>query len=273
MISILSLVNPISSVIENLLTRISQICSEEGIPFFVAGATAREILLHHVHGKSIGRRTRDIDIAIFVNEWQVFDQLKQTLMTAGAKEVGKNVHRMFWQSIELDLIPFGGVSEENRVFWPPDRNIIMAVDGFPEAFSNVVNIRLDNSEVIPFCSLPGLALLKMFAWRDRGHADTRDIIDLYKIISEYGAIENNRIYEEPIDGEALGWDPVRMGAALLGYDIAIVGLNDSVAELSKLDKETVTDAILRKSDALKSEETEQIIDDFWHGLFQLSQSE
>ncbi|WP_245174169.1 hypothetical protein [Erwinia sp. QL-Z3] len=179
---------------------------------------------------------------------------------------------MIWHDIELDLIPFGGIAEDKQVFWPPDRNIIMAIDGFPEAFANVVNIRLDNGEVIPFCSLPGLALLKMFAWRDRGHSDARDVIDLYKIVSEYGAIENSRIYEAPIDGEASGWDPVRMGATLLGFDIAMVGLKASVAELRTLDKDALTDAIFRQSATLKSDEIEQIIDDFWHGLFQNDQS-
>ncbi len=34
------LMNPLSSIIETLLTDINQICDDENIPYFVAGATA-----------------------------------------------------------------------------------------------------------------------------------------------------------------------------------------------------------------------------------------
>lgn len=137
------------------------------IPFFIAGATAREILLHHIHSRSIGRRTRDIDIAVFVDSWPRFDALKNAFLAEGAEVVQGNAHRMVVKGIELDIIPFGGVAEGNQIAWPPEREIIMAVDGFAEVFSHTVVVRLDNSENIPFCSLPGLALLKLFAWRDR----------------------------------------------------------------------------------------------------------
>jgi hypothetical protein len=44
----------------------------------------------------------------------------------------------------------------------------------------------------------------------------------FKIIREYGAIEDERIYESPVEGERLDWDPIRMGAFLLGSDIATI---------------------------------------------------
>ncbi|KEY56564.1 hypothetical protein SRDD_17780 [Serratia sp. DD3] len=55
MTNIFTLVNPIFSATEALFTQIKRICAAQEIPFFIAGATAREILLHHVHGRSIGR--------------------------------------------------------------------------------------------------------------------------------------------------------------------------------------------------------------------------
>ncbi|MDE9541635.1 nucleotidyl transferase AbiEii/AbiGii toxin family protein [Xenorhabdus bovienii] len=265
--NIFTLMNPLSSVIETFLTRINHVCTRQKIPFFIAGATAREILIHHVHGKSIGRRTRDIDIAIFVDEWKTFDALKQAFLAEGAKEISNNIHRMIWNETELDIIPFGGVAEQNQIAWPPDRNVIMAVDGFTEAFANTVKVALDNRESIPFCSLPGLSLLKLFAWRDRGHSNAKDAVDLYKIISEYGAIEDTRIYEPPLDGDKLSWDPVRMGAVLLGYDIALMSQVDSKTVLSALDKEKLTDDIVRQLSPEQSEAIEQIIDDFWTGIF------
>ncbi len=266
MTNTLSLAIPLFSVTESLLTDIHNVCSEQNLPFFIAGATAREILLHHVYGKSMGRRTRDIDVAIFVEEWQEFYSLKQSLLQHGASEKAKNIHRLIWQDTELDIIPFGGITQENKIAWPPDRSIFMAVDGFVEALSEVVKIQLANGITIPVCSLPGLALLKLFAWRDRGQTNAKDATDLFKIISEYGSIESARIYEAPLDGERSDWDPVRMGAELLGCDIAAVAKEESLAELNTLDREKLTDAILRQSDTLISDVTEQIMYDFWHGL-------
>ncbi|HCM1931032.1 TPA: nucleotidyl transferase AbiEii/AbiGii toxin family protein [Salmonella enterica subsp. salamae serovar 51:c:-] len=266
MTNIFTLANPIFSATETLLSRINRICTAQGIPFFIAGATAREILLYHVHARSTGRRTRDIDIAVFVDGWPMFDALKNAFLAEGAQAVRDNAHRMIAEGIELDIIPFGGVAEGNRIAWPPEREIIMAVDGFAEVFSHTVTVQLDNGENLSFCSLPGLALLKLFAWRDRGHGNAKDATDLYKIIREYGAIEDERIYESPVEGESLNWDPVRMGAVLLGSDIAAIGERSSLAELMRLDRERLTDAIVRQSGADDMAGIEQVMHDFWDGM-------
>jgi predicted nucleotidyltransferase len=142
----------------------------------------------------------------------------------------------------------------------------MAVDGFAEVFSCTVMVKLDNGENIPFCSLPGLALLKLFAWRDRGHGNGKDATDLYKIIREYGAIEDERIYEFPVNGEGLDWNPLRMGAVLLGNDTAAMGQRSSLAELMRLERERLTDAIVRQSEADDMTEIEQMMNDFWDGM-------
>lgn len=266
MTNIFTLVNPIFSATEVLLTQIKRICAAKEIPFFIAGATAREILLHHVHGRSIGRRTRDIDIAIFVDSWPMFDALKEAFIAEGAKAVRDNAHRLIADGIELDIIPFGGVAEGNHIIWPPEREIIMSVDGFSEVFAHTVTVQLTNGEQLPFCSLPGLALLKLFAWRDRGHGTAKDATDLYKIIHEYGAIEDERIYAPPVAGEILGWNPVRMGAVLLGSDILAISERSSLAELMRLDRERLTDAIVRQSTMDDMAEIEQVMNDFWRGV-------
>jgi predicted nucleotidyltransferase len=261
-----TLTNPISSATEALLSRINRICAVQEIPFFIAGATAREIMLHHVHGRSRGRQTRDIDIAVFVGGWSMFEALKRAFLDEGAMAVRDNTHRMMIEGTELDIIPFGGVAEGSQIAWPPERDIIMSVDGFAEVFSHTVMVQLDNGENLPFCSLPGLTLLKLFAWRDRGHSNAKDATDLYKIICEYGAIEDERIYEPPVEGQRLSWNPARMGAALLGSDIAIIIESPSLNELMQLDTERLTDAIVRQSHGDDTEEIEQIMDDFWNGV-------
>lgn len=261
-----TLTNPIFSATETLLSQINRICTAQAIPFFIAGATAREILLHHVHGRSMGRRTRDIDIAVFVDNWSMFEALKNGFLAEGALAVRDNAHRMLVNGIELDIIPFGGVAEGNQIAWPPEREIIMAVDGFADVFSHTVMVQLDNGKKLPFCSLPGLALLKLFAWRDRGHGTNKDASDLYKLIREYGAVENERIYESPVEGEKLDWDPVRMGAVLLGNDVAIISDQSSLSTLLRFDRERLVDAIARQPDAGNMAEIDRLMNDFWNGI-------
>jgi len=266
MTNILTLKIPLSSVTETLLRQINHICGAQGISYFIAGATAREILIHHVYGRAIGRRTRDIDFAVFVQDWQLFDNLKQALTAVGAQTIKGNAHRLVLEGIELDIIPFGGVAEANKVAWPPDREVVMAVDGFEEAFAHTVSVTMQGGEQIPFCSLPSLALLKLFAWRDRGKANGKDAVDLYKIISEYGQIENERAYENPAECDKRDWDVDRIGAFLLGKDIAMISSRDSMIELFKLDADALTDAIVRQSIKDNTDSIEEMILDFWTGL-------
>lgn len=266
MINTLTLMKPLFLATDILLRKINRICTHLDIAYFIAGATAREILIHNVYGRSAGRRTRDIDFAVFVEGWDRFELLKQAFRDSGAQSVKGNHHRMVLDGVELDIIPFGGVTEGNHVIWPPDRTVIMAVDGFAEAFKHAVYIQLECREIIPFCSVPGLALLKLFAWRDRGSANGKDATDLFTIVSEYGVIEKDRIYESTAENEDFEWDPVRMGAFLLGNDIAMMSGVESMRELLKLDDEKLTDAIYRQNRFEHINNIEQIMDDFWRGI-------
>ena len=43
---------------------------ELGMPYFIAGATARDILLTHVFGIPTIRATLDVDLAVAVENWE-----------------------------------------------------------------------------------------------------------------------------------------------------------------------------------------------------------
>ncbi len=266
MTNTLTLTKPLYLPTEQLLCKIDTICRAQAIPYFIAGATSREILIHHVYGRPVGRRTRDVDFAVFVKEWALFDALRQRFCEAGAQVVRGNAHRMILDGIELDIIPFGGVAEANKVAWPPDRDVVMAVDGFEEAFRHTVFVEVTPNQPVPFCSLPGLALLKLFAWRDRGTGNSKDAVDLYKIIVEYGVIEDDRVYDWPAEDDTLDWNTLRMGAYLLGSDIAVIAGAESLKELLTLDLEKLTDAVVRQIRSGSPEEIEQVLEDFWAGI-------
>ena len=52
-----------------LLRKVSYCFAEIGQDFFVIGATARDILIRQLVGISSGRKTRDLDLAIAIPDW------------------------------------------------------------------------------------------------------------------------------------------------------------------------------------------------------------
>lgn len=261
-----TLAQPLSNDIQLALHKITRACTQAQNMFFIAGATAREILLTHVHGRNTGRHTRDIDIAVFIDDWEQFTKLKKIMLQNGATEVPGNAHRLYWDGVELDIIPFGGIASENEVAWPPDRDVIMSVDGFTDAWENSVLISIPGCGDIRFCSLPGLLLLKLFAWRDRGDRNNKDATDIYKILTEYTVVEESRLYDNDEWGNSVDWEPERLGALLAGHDVATIATAQSLESLHELDHEKLVDAIVRQLGSGHAADAEHRISDFWRGL-------
>lgn len=259
--NIYELSQPIPEKNLKVIEMIDDACAKCHINFFIAGAMAREILLTGVHNKENKRRTRDIDIAVYVNHWDDFEMLKQTMIHADALVDQSSEHRLIWNDIEIDIIPFGGIaSEDNQIIWPPEFHTIMSVDGFEEAYQYTSTVIMPNSRKIKICSLPGLLLLKLFAWRDRHLETKKDAIDFYNILIEYADIEKKRLYDniEVLKGESIGWDFSRLGAILAGRDVALI-LEDSRLDLKSLDVSKLTDDIISQQ-PLGIDEQSKMID-------------
>src|ERR1039458_1890845 len=109
--------------------------------YFVAGATARDLILVNVHGLRPGRATRDVDFGVAVESWAQFELLKERLIATREFAAAPKVQqRLIYTdqtagfSIPVDLIPFRGIESADGTFaWPPDRDIVMNVAGFEEA--------------------------------------------------------------------------------------------------------------------------------------------
>ena len=96
----------------SLLEDIDRITQSLGIPFFVVGATARDIFLEHIHGIKPQRATRDIDIGIFVPDWKQFHRLKEALITTADFKQDRREHRLMNRAgIFLDIVPFGQIAK------------------------------------------------------------------------------------------------------------------------------------------------------------------
>jgi predicted nucleotidyltransferase len=207
-----------------------------GIAWFVGGASARDILLTHVHDIEATRATADIDIGISIQGWTGHDALRRALLASGNFTAPKgSSHRLNYSAPQtgertwLDIVPFGGVQDEHgEIAWPPDGSVRMNVAGFRQALDTAIAVRIDRDLVVPVASLPAQAMLKIVAWQDRHAADRKDAIDLLFLMAHYAQAGNlDRLYSDAFDlVERHGHDPDIAGAALLGRD-AVAIANDS----------------------------------------------
>lgn len=228
----LRLQQPVSSLdraIIQVLQVLDPIVREAGCEYFVAGATARDLLLVRIHGLRPGRATYDIDFGIAVENWDSFARLKELLIATGRfAEYSKALQRLIYSddgtgiSLPVDLIPFGGVAtHDGFIQWPPSLDIVMNVAGFKEALLSSTAVEVGPGAVIRVASLTGLALLKLVAWSDRGRETDKDAVDLYQLMVSYADAGNtDRIYDAELELlEAVGYDVELAGAELLGRDV------------------------------------------------------
>jgi predicted nucleotidyltransferase len=217
----------------DVIRKIDDIVGKQETKYFLAGATAREVILRHVFGRPAGRRTLDIDFGIAVRDWDHFKTLKSALVEqAGFTLHPHMVQRLIYNStpaVVVDLIPFGGVEgADQTIAWPPEEDIVMRVAGFSDGLESAVPVRLDQNLVIPVVIIPVLLILKLFAWVDRKH-ERRDAADIHMLLKEYGDAGNEaRLYGDELNIlEAEGYDFEFAGARLIGRDAAGVISEDT----------------------------------------------
>jgi len=230
---------PLDPISIRVIRAVKSVADELGIASFMVGATARIILLEHVFGLPPSRATRDIDFAFAVESWEQFQALKQRLVSTAsftqlervAPQLERVAQRLKFKSegmnhsFVVDLIPFGGLeTEANTIAWPPDMSVIMNVAGYRDAHVAAVLVEIEPGLIISLASLPSIAILKIFAWMDRGTEDPKDAIDLVTLLRQYHEAGNqDRVYSEASSAlEAVGYDIELAGAWLLcGRSVAI----------------------------------------------------
>ncbi|MGF6768977.1 putative nucleotidyltransferase [Paraburkholderia sp. GAS199] len=162
---------PVHPAITALLAHVRDAAHRLGVKFVVAGATARDLLLWHVHGIKADRATRDVDVAVCAVSWNAYGDLIADIEQTGLfrERVGAQQTLVFddpraGHRVALDLVPFGELEDPaGAVAWPPRGEIVMNVLGFREAIETSVGIELDLNLTVPVVSLPSLALLKILA--------------------------------------------------------------------------------------------------------------
>lgn len=194
------------------------------MPFLMAGAMARDLLLVHAHGIPSNRATEDVDLAFLAQNWDAFEAVRRKLLATGefVEVPRKGIHKLrFRRTLEVDILPFGGVERLDRsIVLPPDDSE-MSMFGFKEALGSTMTVLLPDDVRVQVVSLPALAILKFSAWTERRLREPgKDAYDLLLIIKNYATASGERLYDanphvvgSPSDYEAAG-------AWLLGKDMA-----------------------------------------------------
>jgi predicted nucleotidyltransferase len=219
---------------------IRRVAQAQDIPFFIVGATARDLMLHHAFGVPVRRATLDIDIAIRVSDWQQYDSLAASLLASTMfTRVGRGHRFLFRGSEPIDIVPFGRIAgTAKKVAWPPDESFILGVVGFEEAYRSAILVtlrqgpRLDVRVATP----AGLAIMKLVSWDEAYPARAKDAEDFYLIAVSYVDLGNQeRVYEDA-SGFTRGEDFDRQmaGARLLGRDMRGLANDDTFRILDEI---------------------------------------
>ena len=236
----LDLSGKIDKVMVSAIGCIHQILSSIGIPFFVVGATARDILLDVSHGIGSKRATVDINIAVFIENWVQFKRLKDELIRTTEFSPTREIQRLqFKKRLPVDIVPFGGVAEKGDfIEWPPDRSFKMSVVGFRECYQHVVQVIIsDKPEVaINVVSLAGLTILKLISWDENSDRRQKDASDLFFIIQNYLDAGNlERLFDEAPDiVDSSDYNYEAGSARLLGRDISMIAFTTTMEKLIEI---------------------------------------
>lgn len=202
-----------------LLRKLTDNFNKMGREFYVIGATARDIVMQQLLDAESRRRTRDLDIAIAIPDWDTFEEVKQKLIADGFEKSMDMQQRFFYGDYELDIVPYGIVAkEDDNIYWPPEEIVAMSVKGFDEVLSEAITVSIDDEFKVKIASLHGLFLLKLNAWLDRNAKTSKDAEDMSFILSNYFMANLDReIHLEVYDWE--NFDEYIVGGYWLAHDL------------------------------------------------------
>ena len=258
-----------------LLRKLTDSFSKMDKEFYVIGATARDIVIQQLLDTESKRRTRDLDIAIAIPDWETFEQVKQSLIADGFEKSSDMQQRFYYGEYELDIVPYGVVAkEDDKIYWPPEEEIAMSVKGFDEVLSEAITVSIDDDFKVKIASLHGLFLLKFNAWLDRNTKTSKDAEDMSFIFSNYFLANLEReIHQEVYDWE--NFDDYIVGGYWLAYDIVALLNKEQLCyykeiiegELAKEEESRLINQMIENSYGLKYE----TIRDTWQAIVDVFQ--
>lgn len=266
---------PLGLLLLALIQTLDRIATELHIPYFVIGATARDILMEHVYALETTRATRDIDFAVAVPSWEAFAELKTHLIATGAFLQGEAPHRLQFcegaGAYPLDLVPFDGVEHEGEIAWPPDGDFVMNIAGYADAQDSALLVEIAPGFAVKIVSMPAMAILKILAWQDRPDGDKHASDVMLLLRHYYEAGQFDRLYADGAELLAVvDYDLELAGAALLGRDArrdvtpdTFIQASNALADERKIDRFI---AQAKRSTTMQTERATRLLGAFLNAL-------
>ena len=184
--------NPLDAKKVETLLRVAPLTKQRGVPLLLVGAFARDVHLWHVHHIEIIRSTADIDLSIQLPSWDAFESLRDQLLQSGFEKPNPDHQETFRDTVtgqEIDLIPFGAISQDGeKIIWPGGGHPFSIV-GFQDALEHALLLEITDgkaTEALHIATLASLVLLKIVAISDSPQdRRKKDAVDVGFIIEKY----------------------------------------------------------------------------------------
>jgi len=260
-----SLNNPLLfELLEKLTTFFNSINSE----FYIIGATARDIIISGIHNQEARRKTADLDIAIAIPDWSMFQEISDLIEKLEDFHKSRKEKQRFYykRDFKLDIVPFGEIARtDNHIYWPPDETHAMSVIGFTQVAKHTLDVDIDGKLTVKIASLPGIFILKLAAWRDRNRVTNKDAEDMAFLISIYLEINMERAAADHYDVfEHEPFTTFIAGATLMARDMKFIIHNDPLilhefagilqSEVKQGDESLLINQMLATNPSLKYED-------------------
>lgn len=247
-----------------LCSAVAVVAERLDVPFFLVGATARDLILASQNRPGDWRRTKDVDFGVRVRTWAEYLQLRQALIDTGRFAPDRAVQRLLFENAPVDLVPFGSVAEvDGQIAWPADPETRLNVLGFEEAYRTADTLQVGSDPVVTLrvVSRTGLVILKFLAWADRRGIATKDAYDLRLLIKSYlGSGNQDRLFSEHPDiVNVPDFDYEVAGARLLGRDMAQQASPEALAAIRDVLGRELEDSALAAAATRESGDIESMV--------------
>ena len=161
------------------------------LQMYVVGACARDIAMIVLNVPASARRTIDIDVAIALDNWEMFDKVSELLQQNYFKKAPYAKQKFYYKGedgtndYEVDVVPFGPLANNEVIGWPPEGNPEMSVRCFEDVMKDADTIIVDENVRFCIASLSGQFLIKLDAWIDRHLKTDKDARDMFYIIDNF----------------------------------------------------------------------------------------
>ncbi|MEL6719908.1 MAG: nucleotidyl transferase AbiEii/AbiGii toxin family protein [Bacteroidota bacterium] len=242
-----------SEHLKDLFTTLEEVLLKEEIDFYFLGAFAKDVW-NSIFDLPSNRMTKDIDIAVFVPNKDQFQAVRDALVASKRFAVVKNhdVKFLFDQTIELDVIPFGGYDIfDDRELEGFASYALLPQSGFKVVYEEgLEQVIFDGDFQFKVSSLPSIVILKLLAYDNVPEYRAKDLKDIFHILQHYFDVADEEIYNQHLGlFDSDEFDTTKVAARVMGRSMQpILQKNQVIREkiIELLEKEQKTENMASK---------------------------